>query len=127
MTQVEKLFRALADSNRLRIVNILSHRELCVCDLQAVLGLAQPFISRHLAHLRRAGLVHDRRKGARVCYSLALEDELSHALRALLRVAGRNSLTFQSDLQTLSERASNGQLKSVAFENERGQFTSEAA
>jgi ArsR family transcriptional regulator len=127
MTQVAKLFRALADSNRLRIVNILSHRDLCVCDLQTVLGLSQPFISRHLAHLRRAGLVHDRREGARVCYSLALGDELGRALSSLLCVAGRNSLTFQSDLQTLSERASNGQLKSAVREIEPGQLTSKAA
>src|SRR3990172_11148564 len=54
MTDFAKLFRALADPNRLRILNILSHQAMCVCDLQAVLGLSQPFISRHLAYLRRA-------------------------------------------------------------------------
>jgi ArsR family transcriptional regulator len=127
MPQVAALFKALADPNRLRIVNILSHRDLCVCDLQSVLGLSQPFISRHLAYLRRAGLVKDRREGPRVCYSLALDDALGRALDSLLRAAGHDSLTFQSDLQALLERASAGRLKSGAGRENAEPLASRAA
>ncbi len=116
MTHMARLFRALADANRLRIINILSHRDLCVCDLQSVLGLSQPFISRHLAYLRRAGLVRDRREGARVCYSLALDGATGEALRTLLRVAAQDSLAFQSDLRMLTEQASAMRLKSGVLE-----------
>ena len=51
------LFRAFADPTRLRILNLLVEGEVCVCDLCGVLGEIQPKISRHLAYLRRAGLV----------------------------------------------------------------------
>ena len=127
MPQPAALFKALADPNRLRIVNVLSHRDLCVCDLQSVLGLSQPFISRHLAYLRRTGLVRDRREGARVCYSLTLDGALGHALRALLHVAVQDSLTLQSDLRMLHELASAGRLKSGMAGAEVEPFASRAA
>ncbi|MBI1983572.1 MAG: metalloregulator ArsR/SmtB family transcription factor [Acidobacteria bacterium] len=113
MTQMAKLFRALADANRLRIVNILSERSICVCDLQSVLDLSQPFISRHLAYLRRVGLVKDRREGPRVCYSLAPNSPVIHALRAFLRDALSTSETFRFDLETLNNLEMSGRLKSL--------------
>jgi len=58
---VEQVFKALADANRLRIVNLLLHGELCVCDIQYVLENSQPNISRHLAYLKNSGMVVDRR------------------------------------------------------------------
>jgi ArsR family transcriptional regulator len=57
------LFRAFADETRLRILNLLIERELCVCDLCEVLDEIQPKISRHLAYLRRAGLIIAREEG----------------------------------------------------------------
>lgn len=54
---VEGLFKGFADPTRVRILNLLSAGELCVCDLVAVLRLSQPTVSRHLAYLRRTGLV----------------------------------------------------------------------
>ncbi len=66
------MFRAFADETRLRLLHLLSRREeLCVCDLQKVLGLSQPKVSRHLAYLRRAGLVTARRQGLWKHYALA--------------------------------------------------------
>lgn len=115
MTQMAKLFRALADANRLRIVNILSERSICVCDLQSVLGLSQPFISRHLAYLRRVGLVRDRREGTRVCYSLAPDLPAIQALRAFLREVLPTSETFQADLELLNTLESSGRLKSLGL------------
>jgi len=127
MPQAAKVFKALADENRLRIVNILSHGELCVWDLQSVMGLSQPFISRHLAYLRRAELVKHRREGARVYYSLAHDDALGHALRALLHAAVQDSRTLQSDLRMLHELASAGRLKSGMAVAEVEPFDSRAA
>lgn len=67
----EVLFRALADTTRLRCLNLLiQHGELCVCDLTQILALSQPKISRHLANLKANQLVKDRREGTWVYYSL---------------------------------------------------------
>ncbi len=68
---VSRLFKALGDETRLRIVALLSHGELCVCHLETALGLTQSTTSRHLAVLRNAGVVEPRREGAWVYYRLA--------------------------------------------------------
>lgn len=64
------LFQALGDRTRLRLLNLLSGGELCVCYFVALLGEAQPKISRHLAYLRRSGLVTARRDGKWMHYRL---------------------------------------------------------
>ncbi len=67
----ESLFQCLADATRLRcLVLMAGEGELCVCELTHALGLVQPKVSRHLARLREAGLVHDRREGHWVYYRL---------------------------------------------------------
>jgi ArsR family transcriptional regulator len=68
---VVRLFRALSDETRLRIVALLSHGELCVCHLEAALELPQPKVSRHLGVLKHAGVVLARREGSWVHYRLA--------------------------------------------------------
>ena len=68
---LERLFRALADTTRLRLLNLMHGREICVCYLVEVLGVSQPKISRHLAYLRRAGVVSARREGKWMHYRLA--------------------------------------------------------
>ncbi|MDP9174430.1 MAG: metalloregulator ArsR/SmtB family transcription factor [Planctomycetota bacterium] len=68
---VDRLFRAFSDRTRLRILNLLAPGELCVCDLVRVLGSPQPKISRHLAYLRKAGLVTARKEGLWMYYTLA--------------------------------------------------------
>ncbi len=68
---VESLFRAFADPTRLRILHLLAPGELCVCDLVEVLKVPQPKISRHLAYLRKSGLVEGRRQGLWIHYQLA--------------------------------------------------------
>jgi len=69
--RVDTMFRALADGTRLRILNLLRAGELCVGDLVTILGLPQPTTSRHLAYLRRAGLVTVRKEGLWCFYALA--------------------------------------------------------
>lgn len=71
LTDLEGLFKALADVTRLRILGILLAGEVCVCDIHGSLKLPQPTVSRHLAYLRRAGLVLTRREGLWVHYRLA--------------------------------------------------------
>jgi ArsR family transcriptional regulator len=71
MIQADRMFRAFADETRLRILHLLSRGELCVCDLMSALRLPQSKVSRHLAYLRNAGLVADRRDGRWKHYALA--------------------------------------------------------
>jgi ArsR family transcriptional regulator len=71
MFQPARAFKALSDPKRLRILGLLGGGEVCVCDLMAALKAPQPTVSRHLASLRRAGLVRDRRDGRWRYYSLA--------------------------------------------------------
>ena len=68
---IDRMFKAFADETRLRILHLLVKGELCVCDIMAVLDAPQPKISRHLAYLKRAGLVSDRKEGPWRHYSLA--------------------------------------------------------
>jgi ArsR family transcriptional regulator len=67
---MQTVFRALADQTRLRILNLLQEGELCVCHLVAVLDVPQPTASRHLAYLRRAGLIVARKEGLWMHYRL---------------------------------------------------------
>ncbi len=83
---VSRLFRALGDETRLRIVALLSHGELCVCHVQHALGLTQPNASQQLAVLRNAGIVSSRRQGGWVYYRLSEQASPDRArqLRALV-------------------------------------------
>jgi ArsR family transcriptional regulator len=82
---MELLFKALADRTRLRLLNLMAAGEVCVCFFVEVLGTNQPKISRHLAYLRRAGVVASRREGKWMHYSIATpEDE--HAARVFSEV-----------------------------------------
>lgn len=68
---VDCMFRAFSDRTRLRILNLLVGGELCVCDIVNVLDVPQPTASRHLAYLRKAGLVEARKAGLWHYYKLA--------------------------------------------------------
>lgn len=82
--QADEVFKAFADATRLRILALLSgRRELCVCEIMSVLKLPQAKVSRHLATLRRAGLVRARRQEQWMYYRLAPAKSKFH--RSLLR------------------------------------------
>ena len=70
-TRVDVMFRAFSDRTRLRILHLLTGGELCVCDIVDVLRVPQPKASRHLAYLRKAGLVIARKEGLWAYYQLA--------------------------------------------------------
>jgi len=65
------MFLALSDRTRLRILNLLTHGEICVLDFADILNEPQPKISRHLAYLRQNNLVETRRKGKQIFYKIA--------------------------------------------------------
>jgi ArsR family transcriptional regulator, arsenate/arsenite/antimonite-responsive transcriptional repressor len=67
---LDLLFRALADPTRLRLLNLIADREICVCYFVEILRISQPKVSRHLAYLRRAGIVASRREGKWMHYRL---------------------------------------------------------
>jgi ArsR family transcriptional regulator len=92
--RLEALFKALADKTRLRILALLSNNEVCVCHIHDTLGLPQPTVSRHLAYLRRSGLVAARRDGVWMHYQISpaldpvVRDVVTGAVEALNRVPG---------------------------------------
>lgn len=109
MSDLEKLFKGLADQTRLRILNLLLHGELCVCDIHFVLESSQSNVSRHLIYLKNAGLVVDRREGARMYYKLAQANEGVHKLLfAFLRDAFKSADVLAEDLEKLKRAIENG-------------------
>jgi ArsR family transcriptional regulator len=94
------MFRALSDPVRIQIVALLSHAELCVCHLQEFVQLPQPTVSRHLAVLRKEGLVEARKKGRWVHYRLAKQSFAVRRapFRALIKTyAGRADLKREAE------------------------------
>src|SRR6476620_3810533 len=93
---IELLFKALADRTRLRLIHLLADDEVCVCFFVEVLKTNQPKISRHLAYLRRAGLVTARREGKWMHYRLLEppDSDAANILRAL-----RSWLANNPDMQ----------------------------
>lgn len=96
---LHRIFKALADPTRLRILNLLMESPLCVCDFGGVLQLPQPLISRHLAYLKNAGLVQDHRQGMRVQYSIRANNKDQQELENFLRHALSSDRTCREDLR----------------------------
>lgn len=76
---IELFFQALGDNTRLRLLNLMGNQEICVCYLVEVLGQPQPKISRHLAYLRRAGIVSARREGKWMHYRIVMPSNVGAA------------------------------------------------
>ena len=94
------LFAALADRTRLRLLHLMNGREVCVCHFAEILGLSQPKISRHLAYLRRAGLVRARREGKWMHYRM--ETPQDPGVAAILRAT---LAAIESDPQAVADAA----------------------
>ena len=107
--ELEKHFKALADITRLRILNLLLHGELCGCDVQHVLDISQPNISRHLTYLKNSGLVLDRRSGFRIFYRLEASNQPARKLLfEYLRNAFRHQPLLTEDIKRLKEGIEDG-------------------
>ncbi len=76
MDKLLNYFKLLSDETRLRIMVLLFHNELCVCQICGITGISQPNVSKHLARLRDIGLVKDERKEQYTFYSLNIEDKV---------------------------------------------------
>jgi ArsR family transcriptional regulator len=91
MKTTARMFKALSDETRLRILCLLLDGELCVCDIMGVLQLPQSTVSRHLAYLKNSGWVDDRRCGVWMYYSIVnngnpLQKRLLESLRENLPI-----------------------------------------
>src|SRR5713101_5462648 len=97
------LFRALADPTRLRLLNLIADREICVCYFVEILGISQPKISRHLAYLRRAGIVAVRREGRWMHYRLVMpEDAAASSILKETLIHLRRSAELRNELAKLA-------------------------
>jgi ArsR family transcriptional regulator len=108
MKTTARMFKALSDETRLRILCLLLEGELCVCDLMAVLQLPQSTVSRHLAYLKNSGWVDDRRCGVWMYYSIADNgNELQKGILANLLTALPSLETASLDHERLNELGHN--------------------
>ena len=103
--EMESLFKALADETRLRILGLLLTGEVCVCDIHESLRIPQSKTSRHLAYLRRAGLVETRREGLWIHYRLGrLADPVLGAIVDAVRHALSHLDVVRKDAERLQKR-----------------------
>jgi ArsR family transcriptional regulator, arsenate/arsenite/antimonite-responsive transcriptional repressor len=84
VAKIEKLFKALGDRSRLRIINMLSEKSLCVCEIKEILGLSQSTVSGHLRVLKEAELVEDEKDGLWIEYRLCRDKKLNDAVLDLI-------------------------------------------
>ena len=96
------IFKALGDATRLRVINLLSQGELCICDLMEALALPQSTLSRHVAILKRAGLVQGRREGVWMHYQLTTGTPFTQSLMGLLMQIFQEDPVFRQDSETLA-------------------------
>lgn len=110
MNDLAKTFKALSDGSRLRILGIiLRSEELCVCDIEYVMGFTQTKVSRHLAYLKNAGLVEDRRQGLWMLYRVAKpKDEARRRLLEYVEAALASNPAAQEDARRLEESINGG-------------------
>ena len=85
MKPLVNIMKSLSDPTRLKIVKMLQHKTLCVCEIQAALGQSQPNVSKHLKILQAAGLVESRKDGLWVNYALASTGKDDRYAATLLR------------------------------------------
>jgi ArsR family transcriptional regulator len=110
MNDLLTIFKALSDETRIRILKLLEHGELCVCDVVASLDMIQPKVSFHLSVLKEAGLIKDRRQGKWIYYSLDESDIFRRFL--ILSVIERISENLiKKDKKRLGEFLKNKRLK----------------
>jgi ArsR family transcriptional regulator, arsenate/arsenite/antimonite-responsive transcriptional repressor len=112
LRQLARMMKALGDESRLRMIALLAHGELCVCHLEAALGLTQWATSRHLAVLRSAGLVDSDRRGTWVYCRLAAQADADRkqVLRSVLARC-RERDVFRRDAERLMKTRAPGQCK----------------
>lgn len=103
MEKLIDILKALSDETRLRILNLLFERELCVCDIMDTLQISQAKASRHLIYLKNAGLVKDRKYAQWAYYSMDKDEGLKF-IDSLIYENLRNLEVYKNDIESLNER-----------------------
>jgi len=103
LVTTEKLFKIFADKNRLRILNLLKQRSMCVCELASILGVTQPSISRHLKRMKEVGLVGDEQDKFWTNYYLKKNGKLQKNVLCCIRHLLKGDKTIQADLKKLKK------------------------
>ncbi len=105
------VFKACSDATRLRILFLLTERELCVCEIMAVLDMPQGKISRHLSVLKQCGLLTDRRDGVWIYYALAKDSSIALRYVTVYLVSARQVHDrVLADLERLRELVNQGRI-----------------
>ncbi len=104
MEKLAKIIKALSDTNRIRILKMLEHKELCVCEISSVLDLANSTVSQHLSILKEAGLITDEKEGKWVNYRLVSSPESIYGgeLMILIKKWLADDQTIRADIKKLS-------------------------
>ncbi len=102
----ERFFQALGDKTRLRLLNLMGEQEICVCYLVEILGQSQPKVSRHLAYLRRAGIVTARREGKWMHYRIVMPpNNIGTAQTGAAQVLRQTLAWLREDRKMQADRA----------------------
>lgn len=104
MDELIKLFKALSDKNRLRILMLLNHKSLCVCEIQCILKISMSTVSQHLAILAETGLINSEKRGKWIYYSINISDYnfINNNIIMLLSYLLRKDKYVISDLAAIS-------------------------
>jgi ArsR family transcriptional regulator len=97
LKQMEKTFKALGDKNRLRIINMLRDRPMCVCEITDVLSVSQSTVSGHLRVLKEAGLIEDSKDGLWVEYHLSPNEKIIKSLLQIIADAGDRDMNLEKE------------------------------
>jgi ArsR family transcriptional regulator len=104
MENIVRTMKLLSDPGRIRILMVLTKRELCVCQIMGVLGVSQPLVSRNLAQLHNAGFLDERKDGKLVFYSIKKEmAPTNRKIVGVLREAMKSDSILAEDLRSLSD------------------------
>ena len=115
MASIVKSLRVLGDSNRLRMLLLLAREELSVAELQEILGMGQSTISTHLAQLKHAGLVEDRRAGKNIWYRSKSEGEVCPSCWRCCSRPRKSSRKPQHDQAALDWCCASGRIRPGHF------------
>jgi len=112
--ELSKMFKALGEPTRLKIIKMLSLQGMCVCELSETLDMLQPRISQHLKVLKEAGLIKEKKEGYWVCYSLD-RDKIRQNWDSfnLFLNAGLKELGYEDELKRLGGLAENEDIKKI--------------
>lgn len=102
MKQLETVFKAFSDKNRLRIIKLLEKKKMCVCEIAFVLGIKQPSVSRHISKLKSAGIIEYEQDGLWTNYFISPNNNYASIILALLKTWVNDSDIIKKDTKKLS-------------------------